>query len=129
MTQMALTSLPAAVFATLFAALAGIDRRRVDGRVDWREGFLQAACVRGGLVTLFSEGLSLFNAMSQPAAGHLWGMPAASRTRRDDCSLSRMVDPLAPLQSRAGSRRPWFATRGGNRSAPVRTQEHRPGST
>ncbi|MCJ7708216.1 MAG: hypothetical protein MUO38_11435, partial [Anaerolineales bacterium] len=64
--------LPLMVYISAWATFFGLQRRAGKQIADWREAFLQAALVCGGLVVAISEGLSAFSALSERPLALLW---------------------------------------------------------
>src|SRR3990172_8662182 len=66
--------LPILVFAAAFLIFWGVDADRAGDLSGWGGAFIRAAVVWGALVVLFSEGLSLFRALSAGPLAALWGL-------------------------------------------------------
>ena len=66
--------LPFFCFITIFLLLFERQQGNSHTFLGWRGKFLQTCLVWGGLVTVFSESLSIFDALSGLGLAILWGM-------------------------------------------------------
>jgi hypothetical protein len=66
--------IPAITFLVTFLVLAGYSGSRTEVQAGWRHSFLLAAITLGGYMVIYSEVLSLFNALSRPWVAICWGI-------------------------------------------------------
>lgn len=66
--------IPALTFLVTFLVFTGYTGSRTEGQAGWRHAFLLAATTLGGYMVIYSEILSLFNALTRPWMAACWSI-------------------------------------------------------